>query len=137
MVKYKSRINKNKKFAFFEIEDWEKEYMEKELPGFEISFFSEHLELENVHLAKECKIISVFTVSQVNKEVLSKLPDLKLIVTRATGFDNIDIEEARKNPPDYYLMLAWPYKDAILKKEATFIKNGGKFIIPTNGVYVT
>lgn len=90
-------IDKNKKIAFFEIEDWEKEYMEKELPGFEISFFSEHLELENVHLAKECKIISVFTVSQVNKEVLSKLPDLKLIVTRATGFDNIDIEEARKN----------------------------------------
>lgn len=40
------------------------------------------------------------------------------------------ISEARKNPPDYYLMLAWDYEDQILKKESEFVKNGGKFIIP-------
>lgn len=40
------------------------------------------------------------------------------------------IEEARKNPPDYYLMLTWNYKDQIFEKEADFIKRGGKFIIP-------
>ena len=40
------------------------------------------------------------------------------------------IEDARTNPPDYYLMLAWNYKDQILKKESEFIKQGGKFIIP-------
>jgi hypothetical protein len=40
------------------------------------------------------------------------------------------IDEARKNPPDYYLMLAWDYKDQILKKESEFVKRGGKFIIP-------
>ncbi len=40
------------------------------------------------------------------------------------------IEKARINPPDYYLMLAWNYRDQILKKEAKFIKKGGKFIIP-------
>lgn len=40
------------------------------------------------------------------------------------------IKEARKNPPNYYLMLAWNYKDQILKKESEFIKKGGKFIIP-------
>jgi novobiocin biosynthesis protein NovU/D-mycarose 3-C-methyltransferase len=40
------------------------------------------------------------------------------------------IDEARKNPPDYYLMLAWDYKDQILKKESEFVKKGGKFIIP-------
>ena len=42
----------------------------------------------------------------------------------------IDIKEARKDPPDYYLMLAWNYKDQIFKKESEFIKSGGKFIIP-------
>ncbi len=84
------------KIAFFEIENWEKDYLSKQLSGFELSFFSEHLELENADLAKDCGIISVFTVSQVKKEVLEKLPNLKLITTRATGFDNIDIEEAQK-----------------------------------------
>ncbi len=40
------------------------------------------------------------------------------------------IEDARKNHPDYYLLLAWNYKDQILKKEPEFIKQGGKFIVP-------
>ena len=42
----------------------------------------------------------------------------------------IDIEEARKNPPDYYLLLAWNYKDAIFENEKLFRDNGGKFIMP-------
>lgn len=32
--------------------------------------------------------------------------------------------------PDYALMLPWNYKEEILRKEQTFIKKGGKFIIP-------
>ena len=31
---------------------------------------------------------------------------------------------------DYALLLAWIFKDDIMKKECDFIKNGGKFIIP-------
>lgn len=42
----------------------------------------------------------------------------------------IAVEEARKNPPDYYLMLAWNYQDVILQKEAEFLARGGKFIMP-------
>lgn len=40
------------------------------------------------------------------------------------------IKDARKNHPDYYLLLAWNYKDQIIKKEPEFVKNGGKFIVP-------
>ena len=40
------------------------------------------------------------------------------------------VEDARKNPPNYYLLLAWSYKDKILEKESEFIKKGGKFIVP-------
>ncbi len=39
-------------------------------------------------------------------------------------------EKAKENTPDYFLLLAWNYADAIIKKEEGFIKNGGKFIIP-------
>lgn len=39
-------------------------------------------------------------------------------------------EVARKNPPDYFLILAVNYADNIMKKEKAFHKAGGKFIIP-------
>lgn len=48
----------------------------------------------------------------------------------------VDRAYAAANPPDYYLMLAWNYADAILKKEKEFRKNGGKFIIPVEGVKI-
>lgn len=48
----------------------------------------------------------------------------------------VDIEKVRKNPPDYFLMLAWNYKDKILEKEKMFRKKGGKFIVPTKGIKI-
>lgn len=41
----------------------------------------------------EC--LSVFVQSKVGKAELDRLPDLKLIVTRSTGYDHIDLAEAR------------------------------------------
>lgn len=37
---------------------------------------------------------------------------------------------AKKNPPDYFLILAVNYADNIMKKEHAFHKAGGKFIVP-------
>ncbi|OGN10526.1 MAG: hypothetical protein A3J46_00700 [Candidatus Yanofskybacteria bacterium RIFCSPHIGHO2_02_FULL_41_11] len=48
----------------------------------------------------------------------------------------VHIEQARKNHPDFYLMLAWNYKDAIIKKEADFVAAGGKFITPVRGIEI-
>ncbi|MAF25237.1 methyltransferase [bacterium] len=42
----------------------------------------------------------------------------------------VHIDQARKDPPDYYLLLAWNYKDVILDKEKEFRQGGGKFIMP-------
>ena len=39
-------------------------------------------------------------------------------------------------PPDYYLMLAWNYEKQILEKEQEFLKNGGHFIIPVEGIRI-
>ncbi|MFD3331796.1 methyltransferase domain-containing protein [Streptomyces sp. NPDC058700] len=39
-------------------------------------------------------------------------------------------DHARSDPPDVYLMLAWNYADEILRKEADFLRAGGRFILP-------
>jgi len=60
------------------------------------------------------------------EELLSKIG----LYTPGTHIPVANIEDARKNPPDYYLLLAWNYKDVILEKEKDFRKRGGKFIVP-------
>src|SRR3989344_351088 len=85
------------KIAFFEIEDWQKDYLENKLSGNELSFFTEPLSLDNISSAIGCSIVSPFIYSQINKDILRGLPDLKMIATRSTGFDHIDIQTAKKN----------------------------------------
>jgi dTDP-4-dehydrorhamnose reductase/SAM-dependent methyltransferase len=41
-----------------------------------------------------------------------------------------------ENPPDYIILLSWPYKDNILQKHKKFTDNGGKFIIPLSEISV-
>jgi SAM-dependent methyltransferase len=36
----------------------------------------------------------------------------------------------RENPTNAFLMMAWTYKDEILKKEAWFLEKGGEIIVP-------
>lgn len=79
------------KIAFFEIEDWEKPYLQEKFSAHTLSFYAEHLSLENISSAADCDIISIFIYSEMTKELLEKFSNLKLIVTRSTGFDHIDL----------------------------------------------
>lgn len=80
---------------FFETEKHEQDYLSKKLNDIELCFSKEPLNKGNVGLAKDCQIVSPFIYSKLDKEVLNKLPDLKMIATRSTGFDHIDIELAK------------------------------------------
>ncbi len=42
----------------------------------------------------------------------------------------ISEEQARKENPDYFLILPWYFLDEFLKREENYLKNGGKFIVP-------
>lgn len=85
------------KIAFFEVEDWEKDYLTNELKNFEASFFSEKISPENADMVKDCKIVSIFAVdSIIDKYIFDKLPNLQMIATRSTGFDHINLEQAKK-----------------------------------------
>ncbi len=85
-----------KKIAFFELEDWEKEYIKKNLKGYNATFIDKPLTLDNINKVKDIQILGVFIYSKINKEILDKLPKLKLIVTLSTGYDHIDLIECQQ-----------------------------------------
>ena len=62
-------------------------------------------------------------ISDVNKEKEN-------CYTPGSKIKIISEQSAKKIRPDYYLVLPWHFKDFILKKEKSTIKNGIKFIFP-------
>ncbi len=84
------------KIVFFEIEEWEKEHLKNELKDFEVSFFTEKLTKENAGQVKDADIICGFIDSVVDEEILSQLPNIRMITTRSTGFDQINLEACKK-----------------------------------------
>src|SRR3989344_167752 len=83
------------KVVFFEVEDWEKDYLKSSLMDFDLSFSDKSISQEEVNFGKDAEIISIFVGSQINKDLLEKLPNLKMIATRSTGFDHVDLEIAK------------------------------------------
>ncbi len=79
------------KIAFFEIEPHEQPLL-MELLGkdHQLSFYTEPLTADNLDLAKDAEVVSVFIYSKLDAANIEKLPQLKLITTRSMGFDHID-----------------------------------------------
>jgi len=77
------------KIVFFEVASWEKEELKKIFP--EALLVEKPLTEENVSEFADTEITSCFIYSNFSKSVIEKLPKLKLIATRSTGFDHIDV----------------------------------------------
>lgn len=84
------------KIVFFEVQEWEKDLI---LHAFPEAFLTEgKLDETNVDKYSDAELLSTFIYSSCKKDVLDKLPALKLIATRSTGYDHIDlIAAAEKN----------------------------------------
>lgn len=79
------------KIAIFEIEDWECATLQNICCGNDIAMVKEPLNADNASAYADTELISSFISSKLNRAVLEKLPKLKLIATRSTGFDHIDL----------------------------------------------
>lgn len=84
------------KIAFFETGKEEKKYFSQNLKEYKLTFFKDFISTENVDEIKDIEALCVFIYSKINLEILDKLPNLKFIATRSTGFDHIDLEACRK-----------------------------------------
>jgi len=87
--------------AFFDVKDIEKEYLYKYKPdNCEFIMFSEplHKNLENIiNKVSNAEILSVFTSSNAPANLLKQLPNLKLVTTRSTGFNNVDLDYCKEH----------------------------------------
>lgn len=84
------------KIGFFNVRADEGEFYRNALQGNEVFCTNETLTPDHLPEQKDFEVISVFTDSKVDAQVLDALPNLKLIAARSTGFDHIDIKKAEE-----------------------------------------
>lgn len=96
------------KIVFFEIEEWEKPLIKDKLGGEALLFDDKHLSKDSKEEYKDAEIISIkSTTPDLDEPILSQFPNLKLITTRTTGYDHIDLAYCKGrnitvcNVPDY------------------------------------
>lgn len=94
------------KILYLYKEEWEKEEMADKFAGHEIHFHQNFDEVPT-DVLDSAEILSVFVTHECKQKEIDRLPKLKLIAARSTGFDYVDIAYARSkgaevvNVPSY------------------------------------
>jgi D-lactate dehydrogenase len=84
------------KIAFFDVKPEEESFIRESFPEKEIYLSSQKLTEDNLPEKKDFEVISVFISSQITAKVLNYFPNLKMINTRSTGFDHIDLKTSKE-----------------------------------------
>ena len=79
------------KVVFFETTEEDEQILRGLMPSIDASFHKERLWQGNASLAKDAEVISVFINSEVRKDVIDALPNLKLVTTRSGNRRNSDV----------------------------------------------
>jgi D-lactate dehydrogenase len=95
------------KIAAFETEPWEVEALGVLSGAHELTCAGEPLSAANAAAHAGAEVVTGFLRSQLSAAVLAKIPGLRLVATRSTGYDHIDLDWCRAhgvavcNVPDY------------------------------------
>lgn len=88
------------KILFFDTKDYEEKFFTENIHQNNTLIFKNESLDENSILTKEelsCEVLSVFTGSRVNNNVLKKFENLKIILTRSVGYSHIDTDYCKEN----------------------------------------
>lgn len=98
------------KIIYFDVETYEEEFLKNANEGKHDYFLSSGSLNDLIKIPAEyrdAEIISVFTTSRINKEVLDSFGKLKLIALRSVGFNHVDLDYCSErgitvvNSPNY------------------------------------
>ena len=81
------------KVVVFEAEDRERSAFDRLRPAHEVVFVTDPLKPSNVKEHADADVVSTFIYSDLGLNIIEQLPRLKLIATRSTGYEHIDVEE--------------------------------------------
>ena len=81
--------------------------------------------------AKATTLLSYFAIgNDVVDYIVDDSPYKQGLFSPGLHIPVVAREMLKKTQPDYLLIIAWNFKDAIMKKNDEFRRSGGKFIIP-------
>ena len=83
------------KIHYFSGEKWEEEYVRAKMPNEDIIFHDGSLATNSDITDPDAEILCTFVESKIGEAELARFPSLKLIATRSTGFDHIDLAAAK------------------------------------------
>ncbi len=95
------------KIHYFSSESWEEEFVRARLPDTEIVFHEDSLATYPDLTDSDATVLCTFIESPIGATEMDRFPSLKLIATRSTGFDHIDLAAAEErgilvaNVPSY------------------------------------
>ncbi|MFA5942611.1 MAG: hydroxyacid dehydrogenase [Candidatus Paceibacterota bacterium] len=80
---------------YFGGEEWEETYVREKLVGEDITFHKNSLADSPEITDPEAEALCTFVESPIGETELARFPSLKIIATRSTGFDHIDLAAAK------------------------------------------
>ena len=84
------------KIFFAEIENWEIDYIKTRLPNAELFFSEKKLDKDNLPEQVDFDVISAFVGSVIDEDVLKNFPNIKMVTTRSTGFDHLNLKALKE-----------------------------------------
>jgi D-lactate dehydrogenase len=83
------------KVVVFETEEWERDACRRLMLAHEVTCTREPLNERTAGAFSDAEVVATFINSRLDAGVLQRLPHLRLIATRSTGFDHIDLDYCR------------------------------------------
>lgn len=82
--------------VFTELEGWEEDSLRQRLPGHQLTLLRHPLEPGDIGTLQNTEVLAPFIYTYVDTKLLSSWPKLKLVATRSTGFDHVDVKACRQ-----------------------------------------